>query len=273
MKLTINHLTRYSYDEEVKFSTQYLRLTPQDSGHQHIRAWTLTFPECASVATTDTWGNVLHVLTLDNPHKEIVIHAQGIVDIADNEESNETDDEPAQVSPLVFLRSTPLTQANDAIRTFASHYFQPDAPVESLTSLMAALREKMPYSPGATQVQDSAAEAFDRGMGVCQDHSHVFLACCRSLQIPARYVSGYVYSKDTHHVAMHAWVEVWLDNRWLAFDITNNTRSLAQHLKLAVGLDYLDACPVRGSRLGGGAEVMFSEAEVRQFSQQAQQQQ
>jgi transglutaminase-like putative cysteine protease len=69
MKLVIDHLTRYGYDEEVKFSTQYLRLTPRSTGRQTITAWTLTLPDGAAVTTTDGWGNVLHVLTLDNPHK------------------------------------------------------------------------------------------------------------------------------------------------------------------------------------------------------------
>lgn len=269
MKLTINHLTRYRYDEEVKFSTQYLRLTPRNSPRQHIRSWSLALPEGSAVTTIDTWGNVLHVLTLDHPHNEIMIHAQGVVDIADNEDAPP---EEESLSPLVFLRSTPLTQADVQIREFALRFFRSSAPEESLNELMAALRVKMPYTPGATQVQDSAVDAFTREKGVCQDHTHVFLACCRSLQIPARYVSGYVYSKDTQHVAMHAWAEAWLDGRWLNFDVTNNTRRLTQHLRLATGLDYLDACPIRGSRLGGGGEMLFSEAEVRKFSQQAQQQ-
>ncbi|MGK3605769.1 transglutaminase N-terminal domain-containing protein, partial [Klebsiella variicola] len=111
MKLVIDHLTRYGYDEEVKFSTQYLRLTPRSTGRQTITAWTLTLPDGAAVTTTDGWGNVLHVLTLDNPHKEITIRASGIVDIAD--EGAETRDEEAELlSPLVFLRCTPLTRAD-----------------------------------------------------------------------------------------------------------------------------------------------------------------
>ena len=271
MKLVIDHLTRYGYDEEVKFSTQYLRLTPRSTARQTITAWTLTLPDGAAVTTTDGWGNVLHVLTLDNPHKEITIRASGIVDIAD--EGEETRDEEAELlSPLVFLRCTPLTRADTAIREFAQRLYRPDAAEESLNQLMADLLLRMPYSPGATQVQDSAADAFARAKGVCQDHTHVFLACCRALEIPARYVSGYVYSDNAQHVAMHAWAEVWLDGRWLSFDITNNTRRLNQHLRLATGLDYLDACPVRGTRLGGGGEIMLTNAEVREHSQQAQQQ-
>ncbi|VTM45928.1 protein containing transglutaminase-like domain [Klebsiella quasipneumoniae] len=146
MKLVIDHLTRYGYDEEVKFSTQYLRLTPRSTGRQTITAWTLTLPDGAAVTTTDGWGNVLHVLTLDNPHKEITIRASGIVDIAD--EGEETRDEEAELlSPLVFLRSTPLTRADTAIREFAQRLYRPDAAEESLNQLMADLLLRMPYSP------------------------------------------------------------------------------------------------------------------------------
>ena len=93
MKLVIDHLTRYGYDEEVKFSTQYLRLTPRSTGRQIITSWTLTLPEGAAVTTTDAWGNVLHVLTLDNPHKEIAIRASGIVDIAEDSEQSDVAEE------------------------------------------------------------------------------------------------------------------------------------------------------------------------------------
>lgn len=269
MKLVIDHQTRYAYDEEVKFSTQYLRLTPRNTARQKIKSWSLTLPDGSAVTTTDAWGNILHVLTLDNPHKEIVIHASGVVDIADDNEDDMLDADES-LSPLVFLRCTPLTRADGPMCEFAQRLYRPDSAEESLHNLMTELRVKMPYSPGATQVQDSAADAFARGKGVCQDHAHVFLACCRSLGIPARYVSGYVYSDNTQHVAMHAWAEVWLEGHWKAFDITNNTRSLTQHLRLATGLDYLDACPVRGTRLGGGGEIMLTHAEVRAFSQQEQ---
>jgi transglutaminase-like putative cysteine protease len=146
MKLVIDHLTRYGYDEEVKFSTQYLRLTPRSSGRQKITAWTLTLPDGSAVATTDAWGNVLHVLTLDNPHKEITIRASGIVDIA--EEGDDIGAEPQELlSPLVFLRCTPLTRADGPIREFAQRWYQPEAQEESLNRLMAELLLRMPYSP------------------------------------------------------------------------------------------------------------------------------
>ncbi|VFS63100.1 Uncharacterized protein conserved in bacteria [Raoultella planticola] len=271
MKLVIDHLTRYGYDEEVKFSTQYLRLTPRSTGRQNHY---LLDPDLAGGRGGDDhrrMGKCPACINARQSHKEIAIRASGIVDIAEDSEQSDVAEEEL-LSPLVYLRCTPLTRADDRIREFAQRLYRRDEPEESLNQLMADLLLRMPYSPGATQVQDSAADAFARAKGVCQDHTHVFLACCRALEIPARYVSGYVYSDNAQHVAMHAWAEVWVNGRWQSFDITNNTRHLNQHLRLATGLDYLDACPVRGTRLGGGGEIMLTNAEVREHSQQAQQQ-
>ena len=262
MRLNIEHKTWYAYEQQVKLSTQYLRLTPQDSVHQQIISWELILP-CEATRTRDAYGNVMHVLTLDTPHQKLEIAARGEVEILDGGEM--AADPDCALSPLIFLRATPLTQPDGAIMDFALRYWRPEAPIASLEKLMDALLLKMPYRPGSTQVTDAAAKVFAAGSGACQDHSHVFLACCRTLGIPARYVSGYLYTDNVEHVATHAWVEAWLDGNWHSFDITNNTRSTRQHLRLAVGVDYLDACPVRGMRLGGGGEDMLAIAAVQKI--------
>ena len=117
---------------------------------------------------------------------------------------------------------------------------------------------------GAQLNADNAYRAVQAwgGAGVCQDHTHAFLACARSLGIPARYVSGYLCTEDASHLASHAWAEAWLDDGWYSFDVTNRLARPERHLKLAVGLDYLDACPVRGMRRGGGGEQMHAKVRV-----------
>lgn len=261
MKLNVNHKTQYTYANQVKHSTQYLRLTPQNSSRQKIIQWDLTLPEEAT-CTLDAYGNVLHVLTLDQPHQTIMVEASGIVEIEDTVEDGTSE----HLSPLVFLRSSPLTQADSAIRDFASSHYREQSPHESLCKLMGELLLRMPYTPGATAVHDSAAYAFSSGQGVCQDHTHVFVSCCRALGIPARYISGYLYSEDSTHVAMHAWAEAWVNDQWQSFDVTNGTSTPKHHLKLAVGIDYLDACPIRGVRSGGGCEYMQTVADVAIFN-------
>jgi transglutaminase-like putative cysteine protease len=127
----------------------------------------------------------------------------------------------------------------------------------------------MPFHPGDTNVSSSAAEAFGMRSGVCQDHAHVFIACCRYLGIPARYVSGYVFSPGhaESHVASHAWAEAWIVDRWRSFDVANNRPAGEDHIRLAIGADYFDASPIRGMRAGGGVETMKAVAMVAQQQQ------
>lgn len=259
MLLTVWHSTLYRYGDEVSRSTQYIRLTPATSPRQRTLDWHVELPAPA-VTMTDAFDNLTHVLTLDAPHQEIRIVARGRVEVDDRD-----DGEPAgRINPRVFLRATRLTGTDEAMRAFLAP-LRPmvrSRPMMGLTDLMAALLERMPYEKGHTSVESTAAESFAAGRGVCQDHAHVFVACCRDLGIPARYVSGYVYTPDREHVASHAWAEAWLSNRWLSFDVSNATQAGDAHLKLATGLDYLDACPVRGVRLGGGDEVLHTLARV-----------
>ena len=261
MRLSIEHLTTYRYDEEARHSTQYVRLTPRSSPRQRIIDWQLEMPQTPLVSS-DGFGNILHVLTLDQPHSSIAILARGEVEILD--EDREDDD--SGLSPLVYRRFTRLTRPSSAIRDFvAEHVAATDT--ATLERLMPALLERMSYTPGATHAGSSAGEAFAGGQGVCQDHTHVFIACARLIGLPARYVSGYLYSEDHEHVASHAWAEVWYEGTWHSFDVVNQMRQPRHHLKLAVGLDYLDACPVRGVRYGGGSEAMHASAIVERLDQ------
>jgi transglutaminase-like putative cysteine protease len=259
MLLTVVHSTVYRYAEEVARSTQYIRLSPARSARQRVVDWKLELP-APCVQMVDAFDNVTHVLTLDVPHQLIRIVARGRVEVDDTDSG-----EPAgRINPRVFLRTTPLTRADAAIEAFVAP-IRPmvrSRPLMGVTDLMQAVLDRMPYEKGHTSVESTAAEAFAAGRGVCQDHAHVFVACCRALDVPARYVSGYVYTPDREHVASHAWAEAWLAHRWINFDVSNARKAGEAHLKLAVGLDYLDACPVRGVRLGGGDEELHTAAKV-----------
>ena len=114
------------------------------------------------------------------------------------------------------------------------------------------------YKPGTSDVQDQRGRVFKSGEGVCQDHAHVFIASARAVGMPARYVSGYLYTGDATDAASHAWVDVWLGSEigWLSMDVTHKRPAVRTYCRLAVGRDYLDAAPVRGVRQGGGGEKM-----------------
>jgi len=241
VKFSITHEFKYSYDSPVRLSTQYLRLTPRDTARQKVSDWHLETPGRA-LRTTDGYGNVLHVLTIDKPVEEISIGAAGSVETAPalDEPSDFTG---APLSPLLFLRPTSLTRVDDALASFAEKFRRAASEHSGLRDLAAAIKHR----------GGSAADAV-----------HAFIACCRHLGVPARYVSGYVYArKDRNNgVAMHAWAEAWMVERWRSFDIAHDCAAGETHIKIAVGADYLDACPVRGVRVGGGVETLMAHAHV-----------
>jgi transglutaminase-like putative cysteine protease len=260
MLLTVVHTTSYRYAEPVTRSTQCVRLTPQAGPRQRIVAWDLRMPAPA-VSLRDPFDNLTHMLTLDRPHQEITLVAAGSVEVEDQDQG-----EPAgRIDPMVFLRTTPLTEPDDALDAFVEPIRAQarTRPLIGVSDLAAAVLDRMPYEKGYTTAQSTAAQSFAAGRGVCQDHSHVFIACCRLLGVPARYVSGYVYSEDREQVDSHAWAEAWLGSRWGSFDVSNAAAAGGAHIKLAVGLDYSDACPVRGVRLGGGEESLRTFARIR----------
>lgn len=266
MILAVNHETVYRYDATARHSTQYLRLTPEDSEGQRVLEWHLDLPSPA-FATRDSHGNVLHVLTLDMPHDEIRIRAVGLVETDDGDRVS-----TGAGDPRPYLRATPLTAASGALRDFAEAFRRERPAVAEVEALAHAVHARMRYDPGATAVETTAAEAFGLARGVCQDYTHVMLACCRHLGIPARYVSGYVHAGEggfDARQASHCWVEAWVDGQWWSFDVTNRCRAHAAHLKLAVGMDYPDACPVRGVRRGGGQERLQADVRVRQAPPEA----
>ena len=109
--------------------------------------------------------------------------------------------------------------------------------------------------------------------GVCQDLAHIFIAAARSIDIPARYIGGHFHRADgvTAQEAGHAWAEAYIENLgWVGFDPTNGICTTDSHVRVAIGLDYLGAAPVRGARSGGSGETLKVAVHVDQARQQAQ---
>ena len=253
MRIEVDHTTLYQYSGKVARSTQILRLQPLTGRGQRVLDWRVDLPARAA-NFIDSFGNFTHVLTLDSEYESLRIRAQGRVEVDVGFST-----EPLEpINPLVFLRPTALTSPDAALKEFAGHEqaaIARDA-AAGLIRLMFAIAERMPYRPGSTLVSHTAAESFALGAGVCQDHTHVFIACCRALGVPARYVSGYVDPVGDQPATSHAWAEAWVAGRWMSFDVSNRRADEAGYLRLATGRDYLDACPVRGVRAGGGDEQL-----------------
>lgn len=259
MTLHIRHETLYRYAEPARESVQTLKLTPRREDRQRTLQWELHTPG-RRTEQVDAWGNVTHLLSIDEPHAEIRIVVTGSVDVA----RGTTMHERGALSPLVYRSPTPLTSADAAILALAQQHARrsvgtpgtigQDMLLELAQQVCAAVR----YQPGATTVADTAVTALARGEGVCQDQAHVFLACCRALELSARYVSGYLDAGHANEIASHAWVDVWLGESggWFGLDVTHRRPVDERYCRLAVGRDYLDAAPVRGVRRGGGHETL-----------------
>ncbi len=260
MLLNIEHHTRYVYSEYVNYTIQQLRLTPQNGFGQHVKRWEIKV-NGDLYSTEDAYGNSTHTLVVDKPHQEILIVAIGEV-----ETGVEVIAQHQNLPLAIYMRDTPLTVSSQNIREFASAYITDVyAQMAALEEMMHALLQKVTYIKGATQVNTTAVEAFDLGQGVCQDHAHIFIACCRSMGLPARYVSGYLFTEDGSLMQTHAWADVYLTkDGWQSYDVSNGCRAGETHVRLATGLDYRSASPVGGMRSGGGVEGMASSVIVNQ---------
>lgn len=258
MRVAINHETIYRYRAETNYSIQYLRLCPISGAGQRVLSWKLTSPGNLR-AWTDGFGNAAHVLVVEGPHQEIRIKATGEVELADVGTPLLGDTEPH--GPELFLRPTRLTAADDRVTRFAGG-FKPalsSSPRKGLDNLVAGIRQNVETKPGLTLPAPTAGQVLERKVGGNQDQAHLFISCCRSLGVPARYVSGYLCSdsRDETVVSGHAWAEAWIDGAgWFSYDVANRMSNTKAHVRMAVGLDHLDTAPVRGLRRGAGPDDM-----------------
>jgi transglutaminase-like putative cysteine protease len=264
MLLDIHHETVYRYAVPATYSMQYVRLFPRTDGGQRILHWTIDSPG-RRWRQTDAYGNQVYSMSLTETHDEIRVVAYGQVETSD--ERGQLLPHDSNVPPLAFALQTPLTAADAQIEKLAGAslgeaHGMGVSSLETLKALMGAVFQRVSYKKGATDVTATAAEALAQGKGVCQDMAHVFIAACRARGIPARYVSGYLLTEDRDHTSSHAWAEAWVadahrgNGAWLGFDITNNRLAGPELCRLAVGRDFMDAGPIRGTRLGGVDEKM-----------------
>ncbi len=257
MRLTIHHQTDYRYEIAPKHLTQVLRLSPRDEAHQRVVDWKVSTPgRCTPFR--DAYGNVSHTHVVTAPASNLTILVAGTVDVQRLTEGALADDNVRHVvPPLAYSVPTLLTAGFSGITALANATLPHGLrrPVDALV-LAAAICRVVEYQSGETDATSSAEQAFALGKGVCQDHAHLMIAACRALNVPARYVSGYVDSGNARAAASHAWADVWLGSQWTSVDVTNGQFASDQHCRLAIGRDTMDACPIRGVRDGGEEEVL-----------------
>jgi transglutaminase-like putative cysteine protease len=263
MKIAIEHTTRYQYASEASYCAQSLRLTPASfDGHRVLDWRTVVEPAGETTPTRDGLGNVIHLVTVTIPHREIVIHAAGTVEVEDRNGvvTGLSDGVPVRV----FRRVTPLTRPDRQITDLAAATREME-PIARLHAMMHEIRDRVEYRKGATNSETPAGEALAAGVGVCQDHAHIFIAMARAGGIPARYITGYMLDAEAAAEAHHAWAEAWVEGLgWIGFDVANRICPTDRYVRMAAALDAHGAAPIRGSRRGGDAERLDVAVDVKQ---------
>ena len=268
MRITVHHVTRYTFSEPASYSIQRLRLMPRSFEGQNVIDWQIDAPGIGEACRfRDAFGNEVHLVARTGPHDAVDITARGIV---------ETSDRNGVVSGLVetaparlYLRCTPCTRPDESLRGLAEASRGSDL-ITRLHDLMGRIRDRVEYETGTTDETTPAAQALAAGTGVCQDHAHIFITATRLLGVPARYVTGYL-SASSHEAAEahHAWAEALVPGLgWVGFDVANRLCPTDEYVRLACGLDASHAAPIRGSRRGGGAEKLDVEVSVAQQAAQ-----
>ena len=269
MKLLVRHQTVYRYDASAGRVAMRLKLMPVDTPAQTVLDWQVSVNgDVLTDFRPNSYGEMETIWIRHDRQDNAVIVAEGLVE---TRETHGVVGAPvSRVNPRYFLRETPLTRASDGIAAMARATPEGDGPLARLHALSAAVIDAVGYRAGVTTSATTAAQAFALGAGVCQDHAQIFIAGARSLGIPARYVSGYLFATEdgTMHEAAHAWAELHVAALgWVGFDPANRCSPDARYIRLGSGFDAQDAAPIRGIARGGATEAMDVTVAILQSAQ------
>ncbi|MCW1920090.1 transglutaminase family protein [Rhodobacter sp. KR11] len=256
MLLLIDHLTRYRYDVPVRGVVQSHRLTPSLHDGQEVIDWQIEVSGGVMGGSfRDGAGDVVQGWSVKGPVREIEVRVRGRV--ATNDTAGVLRGHRESVAVEAYLRETQLTELAGGLATLARLAEGAENRLAACHLLSSAVSEAVAYTPGATQMHTTAAEALEEGEGVCQDHAHILCAVARANGVPARYVSGYLLAEGAAHQAAHAWAELFVPGLgWVGFDPANECCPDARYVRLGSGLDAREAAPIRGSARSTGAETL-----------------
>ena len=274
MRLAIRHTTRYRFAKPVKHGLHRLRLTPKETQGQRIANWQMEYTGAREeLAYDDQNHNHVTLITVEEGAQELVITCRGQVDTVDR--AGVIGQHSGHMPLWAFLGQTPLTKAGPNVRKLIGQVERsPEGMVPTLHNLSALIGERIAYEGGHTSVSTTAEEALAGGAGVCQDHTHVFIAAARAIEVPARYVSGYLMMDDrVQQEATHAWAEAYVQGLgWVGFDVSNRISPDPRYVRVATGRDFGDAAPITGINFGGATQdVQVDLAVEQQVSGQQQQ--
>ncbi len=267
----IEHITRFRYSAPVREEVVTLYLQPTSDASQHLESFRLgTEPGAELSDFEDCFGNTAHFFDIPSEHEDLTVAARSLVGLhlADPPDAPGPgwDDLSALGTSRRWhlLHPTPLTRPTPALGDFVKKcgIERGDTPLASIRELTTRIHGGLAFERGATGVDSPIDHALEGGRGVCQDFSHIMLAIVRGWGIPARYTSGYLFAsgEDDERLtanASHAWVECLLPGLgWVGADPTNDTVPPRRHIRVAVGRDYRDVPPTRGTFRGAAEQQL-----------------
>ena len=263
MRLTVSHRTRYVFDPPMRGLVQSLRLWPSVCENQSVETWEVDVTGAARGAIlTDGAGDRIETATLAGAVGEVTVTVEGTVETTDL--SGILKGHREKVPPMVYLRATRMTRRDQALIELAHTAIagRGDA-LDRAHALREAVSEAIAYTPGETTSDTTAAEALAAGKGVCQDHAHTMIAAAHALDVPARYVVGYLHAEGGIAEASHAWAELYVEDLgWVGFDAANHKCPDEHYIRIGSGFDATDAALIRGVAQGAGDEAMDIDVRV-----------
>ena len=257
MRFKIHHDSVLSYSSPAKSVIMALRLTPRSHEGQHIAAWRIDLHvDCLTNSSEDAFGNIVHTFNADGPLQRIGILVEGEVETFDA--AGIVRGGVERFPPPLYLRETLLTAPDASLRDFAQRIAAPTkSRLDILHDLMTAVHTTMTVDAEAG-ADRTAAAALALKRGDSGDFAHVFVACARYFDIPARSVSGFFMPAENgdEPARNHGWAEAFVPELgWIGFDPVNDICPQEAHVRVACGLDRLGAAPVRAARIGAPGEA------------------
>ncbi|MCE0507188.1 MULTISPECIES: transglutaminase family protein [unclassified Roseivivax] len=278
MKLSVSHVTRYVFETPVTRLIQSHRLTPSRCANQRVISWEVNMLKAVrGAAFRDGAGDWTETVSVDGPLDAFEIEVTGEIETEDF--AGVLRDHREKVPPSAYLTPTARTWPSQPLRELAEDTLAPldgRPAIERAHALSNAVADAVEYVPGETESLTTAAEALEGGKGVCQDQTHVLMAVAQMSGVPARYVTGYLFSAMPDHIseASHAWAELYVDDLgWVGFDPSNRVCPDDRYIRLGSGYDSQDAAPIRGVVSGGAGERLDVSVKVRDIAASEQQQQ
>ena len=277
MKLKVVHRTRYDYSSPVRFSYNEARLMPATGDGQECRSFSMRVrPGVKVLNFQDFYENAVHFFEVSEPHDCLVVESESVVVTAGNPLPGNRESVPmrglgelARIDQFYdFLHTSSFVSLDPEVWRLALDAAAGcDDVRQASLEVMRFIHTNFAYAPFSTGVHTHMRDVLRQRSGVCQDFAHVMIGMCRSLKIPARYVSGYIYSGPSEHLegaqASHGWCEVYLPGTgWLGLDPTNNLQAGEHHVKIGVGRDYADIVPIKGHYRGTAEKKMSVEVSV-----------